>query len=220
MKKSIAIVSVFVVLLGAKFYVGNGKPATVETTEAKQNVDAQEELSGAISTRVADQLAAHFGTSREKITSYFAKLDRLFDNFKGDDEYVIVRRSQIEPKPDKISTEVVDDEPKPLTALKFARAQAELKKLPMVVLITQDGCKPCNVFKREVIEPLRKQGGFDGVHFIEVNRSHDGEAMFLSGALDAPQLIIYTPQNQFSSGRRLIGIRSKDEVLSFLKGSK
>lgn len=130
-------------------------------------------------------------------------------------------RTAVESPSQSYAMAEASESPKPKTAYQRARQQAIDRGVPLVLFITQDGCKPCKEKLANVIEPMKYMGWFDGCELQVLNRSTDETAAFLAGVKGSPQVIVYKSLDGVSKGSRLTGPEiTADRIRSLLKGKK
>jgi thioredoxin-like negative regulator of GroEL len=88
---------------------------------------------------------------------------------------------------------------------------------PIVVMVSTDWCRPCQMMKKTIMPRIRERGLLKNVTFAVVNPDHDGElAQKLTGGGPIPQLVMYCKTSDGWKRRKLVGGQTVESVEQFI----
>ena len=97
------------------------------------------------------------------------------------------------------------------------RAAAIADGKPLVVFADSYGCLPCAEMLREVIEPMKAAGEFEGVHFTCVNMAEQPEIAAALELTATPTFLVYYRQADGWRSRRVVGKAARGVVRAALR---
>ena len=97
------------------------------------------------------------------------------------------------------------------------RAAAIADGKPLVVFADSYGCLPCAEMLRDVIEPMKAAGEFEGVHFACVNMAEQPEIAAAIELTATPTFLVYYRQADGWRSRRVVGKAAKGVVRAALR---
>ena len=91
---------------------------------------------------------------------------------------------------------------------------------PLLILVTAEWCRPCQVMKKTTIPTMLADEKFKGVFFTAVDLDKQQRiARELVGNKGVPQLVIFEKDKGLWNTRSLVGIQSVGSVEKFLEKS-
>jgi thioredoxin-like negative regulator of GroEL len=104
-----------------------------------------------------------------------------------------------------------------------AQSYAEARRVttetgkPMVVMVSTEWCRPCQMMKKTVLPRIRERGLLRKVAFTVVNPDRDGElAQQLTGGGPIPQLVMFRKTARGWKRQKLVGGQSVETVEQFI----
>lgn len=102
----------------------------------------------------------------------------------------------------------------------YAAAHREAQKgKPLVVLVSTEGCPPCQQMKHRVLPQLRRRGVLAEVAFaiVDAGRQASLTRKLTGGSRLVPQLLLYRKTTRGWKRRKLVGGQSVAAVEEFIK---
>lgn len=225
MKKAVLLLAGFVALIGTRIYIGT------EASPVELPAETPTELHAGPVVNVARKLLVSYGLNEAEAEREIPRSQKFQRSMNaGVDAFVaewnkpiaksVASKAAVEVESTPEPAVVEAPEIQPVSQYKAAYNSAKESGKPLIVLITADWCEWCHKLERESIAPLRANGELDDCEYIVLDLDHDKEAKQIVGKQSIPVLMRY----QFTNGKwqasKMAGYKPKDEVLSFLKGSK
>lgn len=99
-----------------------------------------------------------------------------------------------------------------------ARAQADMTRRPLLVLVGANWCPACRVMKHATLSRMREDGQLKNVHYATVDVDAEPQlAAKLMQSSSIPQLVLYAPASSCWYQMRLVGAQDPGHVTAMIE---